>query len=103
MKENDETGALTETSRKRLINISTDFLVKVFGINANKEERKKVASVIATTFSFLTVVSDKGSMGRLVGQWSSFPTLLRGSRLRRFVILRPVTGLISQCKQWVHR
>lgn len=63
LKENEETGALTDKGRKRLINKSTDLLIKLFGSNPTKAQRALVARAIINVFPFLkTIESENGGI-----------------------------------------
>lgn len=53
LQENSQTGALTDKSRKRLINKSTNLLVKLFGPYPSKIQRTKMAKAIIIVFPFL--------------------------------------------------
>lgn len=57
LRELTNTGSLIDSSRKKLIHICTDLLVKVYGINPTKPARLKFASTMTQMFPFLSVVS----------------------------------------------
>lgn len=57
IRENAEKHALSDISRKKEIAKCTQFIVNVFGPNATRIQREKVARVISEMFPFLPQVS----------------------------------------------
>lgn len=54
--EQKENGGLVEKSRKRLINVAVKFAVSIFGDKPNKDQKEKVANVVAAIFPTLSTV-----------------------------------------------
>lgn len=59
--QNERHGSLDEQQRKRLINISTQFIVFIYGDSPTKKEKSVVAAVIYELFSCLPVVRSRSS------------------------------------------
>lgn len=56
LNESERNGILDELHRKRLINVSTQFMVSIYGESPTKKEKCMVATVIAELFPSLPVV-----------------------------------------------
>lgn len=54
--EQKENGGLVEKSRKRLINVAVKFAVSIFGDKPNKNQKEKVANVVAALFPTVSTV-----------------------------------------------
>lgn len=60
--ENDKNGFLSEMTRKKLISISVQFMVSIFGEHPTKKDKVSVATVISELFPCLPLVSTEHSI-----------------------------------------